>query len=117
MTTLRKIETGRLEVGWGGHRGREGWGRGVGCGWRVNAWAACREVVFNILVRLNLFNGELVVSEEVLAGTEFPGGGERVGKYLSLHWHHQNDSCIKTGSDESHLNVSSHKTASTDHNL
>ena len=26
--------------------------------------------------------------------------------YLSLHCHHQNDSCIKTGSDESHLNVS-----------
>ena len=80
----------------------------------VNAWAACREVVFNILVRLNLFNGELVVSEEVLSSQ---GRGERVGKYLSLHWHHQNDSCIKTGSDESHLNVSSHKTASTDHNL
>ena len=26
--------------------------------------------------------------------------------YLSLHCHHQNDSCIKTGSDESHFNVS-----------
>ena len=26
--------------------------------------------------------------------------------YLSLHCHHQNDSCIKMGSDESHLNVS-----------
>ena len=25
---------------------------------------------------------------------------------LSLHCHHQNDSCIKTGSDESHFNVS-----------
>jgi len=23
-----------------------------------------------------------------------------------LHWHHQNDSCIKVGSDESHFNVS-----------
>ena len=38
--------------------------------------------------------------------------------YLSLHCHHQNDSCIKTGSDESHFNVSvgsdgqSHKTVS-----
>ena len=36
--------------------------------------------------------------------------------YLSLHFHHQNDSCIKKGSDESHFNVSvgsdgqSHKT-------
>ena len=36
---------------------------------------------------------------------------------------HQNDSCIKMGSDESHFNVSvgsdgqSHKTVSTDHNF
>ena len=36
--------------------------------------------------------------------------------------HHQNDSCIKMGSDESHFNVSvgsdgqSHKTVSTNHN-
>ena len=26
--------------------------------------------------------------------------------YLSLHYHHQNDSCIKMGSDESCFNVS-----------
>ena len=26
--------------------------------------------------------------------------------YLSLHCHHQNDSCIKMGIDESHFNVS-----------
>ena len=26
--------------------------------------------------------------------------------YLSLHCHHQNNSCIKMGSDESHFNVS-----------
>ena len=26
--------------------------------------------------------------------------------YLSLHCHHQNDSYIKMGSDESHFNVS-----------
>ena len=44
--------------------------------------------------------------------------------YLSLHCHHQNDSCIKPmGSDESHFNSSvqsdgqSHKTVSTNHNL
>ena len=49
------------------------------------------------------------------------GGGGRL--YLSLHCHHQNDLCIKTGSDESHFNVSersggqSHKTVSTNHNL
>ena len=32
------------------------------------------------------------------------GGGEII--YLSLHCHHQNDSCIKVGSNESHFNVS-----------
>ena len=43
--------------------------------------------------------------------------------YLTLHCHHQNDSFIKTGSDESHFNVSFivrgmvNKTVSTDHNL
>ena len=43
--------------------------------------------------------------------------------YLSLHCHHQNGSCIKMGSDESHFNVSvgsdgqSHKTVSTNHSL
>ena len=26
--------------------------------------------------------------------------------YLSLHCHHQNDLCIKVGSDECHFNVS-----------
>ena len=41
--------------------------------------------------------------------------------YLSLHCHHQNDSCIKMGSDESLFNVSvgsvgqSHRTVSTTH--
>ena len=25
--------------------------------------------------------------------------------YLSLHCHHQNDSCVKMGNDESHFNV------------
>ena len=50
-------------------------------------------------------------------------GGKREIIYLSLHCHHQNDSCIKMGSDESHFNVSvinfdgqSHKAVSTDHN-
>ena len=48
-----------------------------------------------------------VVSEEVVAGTEIPGGGGRGRLYPTLHCHHQNDSCIKMGSDESHFNVSS----------
>ena len=49
--------------------------------------------------------------------------GEREIIYLSLQCHHQNDSGIKMGSDESHFNVSvgslgqSHGTASTNHNL
>ena len=49
------------------------------------------------------------------------GGGEII--YLSLHCHHQNDSCMKMGSDESHFNVSvgndgeSHRTVPTNHNL
>ena len=36
------------------------------------------------------------------------GGGDGGGGiiYLSLHCHHQNDFCIKMGSDESHFNAS-----------
>ena len=49
--------------------------------------------------------------------------GEREIIYLSLHCHHQNDSCIKMSSDESHFSVSvgsdgqSHRTVSTNHNF
>jgi len=48
-------------------------------------------------------------------------GGEEDYIYLSLHCHHQNDSWIKMGSDESHFKVSvgsdgqSHRTVSTNH--
>ena len=51
------------------------------------------------------------------------GGWEREIIYLSLYCHHQNDFCIKMGSDESQFNVSvgsngqSHRTVSTNHNL
>ena len=54
-------------------------------------------------------------------GTEVRGEGEII--FLSLNCHHQNDSCIKMSSDESHFNVSvgsdgqSHRTVSTNHNL
>ena len=34
------------------------------------------------------------------------GGEGEIVIYLSLHCHHKNDFCIKTGSDESHFNVS-----------
>ena len=49
--------------------------------------------------------------------------GEREIIYLSLHCHHQKDSSIKMGSDDSHFNVAvgsdghSHRTVSTNHNL
>ena len=36
-------------------------------------------------------------------GRGFGGGGKTEIIYLSLHCHHQNDSCIKMGSDESHF--------------
>ena len=39
-------------------------------------------------------------------GTEIPGGAGRGRLSLALHYHHQNDSCIKVGSDVSHFNVS-----------
>ena len=32
--------------------------------------------------------------------------GERESIYLSLHCHHQDDFCVKMGSDESHFNDS-----------
>ena len=37
---------------------------------------------------------------------EVGGGRGREIIYLSLHGHHQNDFCIKVGSDESNFNVS-----------
>ena len=49
-------------------------------------------------------------------------GGKRLYTYRYTV-NHQNDSCIKMGSDESHFNVSvgsdgqSHRTVSTNHNL
>ena len=39
-------------------------------------------------------------------GRGYGGGGRGRLLYLSLHCHHQNDSCTKMGSDESHFNVS-----------
>ena len=43
----------------------------------------------------------------VVAGTEIPRRWwKREIIYLSLHCHHQNGSCTKTGSDERHFNVS-----------
>ena len=50
-------------------------------------------------------------------------GGEGDYIYLSLHCHHQNDFCIRMGSEESHFNVSvgsdgqSHRAVPTNHSL
>ena len=52
------------------------------------------------------------------------GGRKREIIYLSLHSHHQNDFCIKVGSDEIHFNDSlivrdkvTTETVSTNHNF
>ena len=49
----------------------------------------------NQLRSLNVSNAELIVSEEVVAGTEIPGGGGRGRLYLMLHCHHHNDPAFR----------------------
>ena len=73
---------------------------------------------------LNVHRNHKLVRDGEKGGRGYGGGGRgREITYLSLHCHHQNDSYIKMGSDESHFNVSvesdgqSHKTVSTNHNL
>ena len=59
----------------------------------------------------------------MLVGTEIPAGEGRGRLYLTIHCHHQDDSCIKMGSDERHFNVSLivrdkvTRLVSTNHNL
>ena len=48
----------------------------------------------------------LIRDGEKGGGEGMEGKGKREIIYLSLHCHHQNGSCIKMGSDESHFNVS-----------
>ena len=43
---------------------------------------------------------------DILGTTGVWRWGEREIIYLSLHCHHQNDFCIKVGSDENHFDVS-----------
>ena len=59
--------------------------------------------------------GDLAVSEEVLAGTEIPGCEGIRRLHLSLHCHHQNDSCIKMGSGVGYFKVSLRGTKSISH--
>ena len=50
--------------------------------------------------------GEWTREEEIRTRKQNPGSGLVSGSRSSLHCHHQNDFCIKVGSDESHFNVS-----------
>ena len=56
-----------------------------------------RAYIFTVLV--------FIIGKEEKRGTNVRWGKKQI-IYLSLHSHHQNDSCIKMGSDESHCNVS-----------
>ena len=49
-------------------------------------------------------DGDIIMGSEGDTGRGWGGWGEII--YLSLDCHHQNDFCIKMGSDESHFNVS-----------
>ena len=55
---------------------------------------------------LNLFNAELSPKRFWRGPRSQEVGEEGDYIYLSLHCNHQNDSCIKMGSGESHFNVS-----------
>ena len=72
---------------------------------------------------LNVHRNIMLIRDGEKGRRGYGGGGRGQIIYLSLHCHHQNDSYVKMGSDESHFNVSagsdrqSHKTVSTDHNL
>ena len=52
-----------------------------------------------------VLNVHRLISDGGKGAWRWRGGGEEI-LYLSLHCQHQNDLCIKMGSDESHFNVS-----------
>ena len=60
------------------------------------SWSRCDSMLFTSTETMRL----------IRKGGRGYGGGGRGRVYLSLHCHHQNDFCIKVGSDESHFNVS-----------
>ena len=55
---------------------------------------------------LNVHRTIRLIRDGQKAGRGYGDGGKREIIYLSLRCHHQNDSCIETGSDESHFTVS-----------
>ena len=63
---------------------------------------------FQVGYWLNLFNAELSPKTHWRGprSQKVEGNRETMSLYVTLHCHHQNDSCIKIGSDESHFNVS-----------
>ena len=67
-------------------------------------WKNQAALTVNWLVGLNFLNAELS-AKMCWRGQRSRRWGKREIIYLSLHRRHQNDSCIKTGSDESHFNV------------
>ena len=55
---------------------------------------------------LNVYINHKAIRNGEKGGTGVWRWGKRETIYLSLHCHHQNDSCIKMGSGESQFNVS-----------
>ena len=58
-------------------------------------------MVLNVHINHKAYQGQ----REGGKGVWRVGGGKREIIHLSLHCHHQNDSCTKVGSNESHFNV------------
>ena len=85
----------------------------------ASIWFLCVKV--NIV--LNIHRNLRLIRDGEKGGKGVRRWGKREIIYLSLQCHHQNGSCIKMGSNESHFNVlvgndrQSHKTVSTNHNL
>ena len=68
---------------------------------------SCRLKVSKTLCSTSTETIRLITGREK-GGRGYGGGGgkwEIIMHTISLHCHHQNDSCIKMGSDESHFNV------------
>ena len=63
-------------------------------------------MVLNVHRNHEAYQGWGEGGEEGREGVRLRRWGEMEIIYLSLHCHHQNDFCIKVGSDESQFNVS-----------
>ena len=72
---------------------------------RLNVSVAYLQLVLIIHGWLVRLVRRKVVSREVLAWTEVPGGGGRGGLHRTLHCHHQNDFCIRMAGGVGHFDV------------